>query len=265
MTDEVDPRLARRRRQIQEASARRRLKWTIATLLLAVCAGLVVALFQSSWFSVDTITVEGEVRVPVRDILEEVGIEPGVSIVAVRAGRAEDALRANPWVADAKVRVVWPRAVEVTVAEYRPVARVTAGEAWVVAADRGEVVAGAEDLAGPLVKIDVGTLAPGAVITDSRVLGALEFIAALPRELEPGLEVSATDSDLFAEVAGHRVELGVPDDMAQKALTLAVLLDDGVADGATINVVSPLRPAVANPQSFVEGSREGTTEPPPSS
>lgn len=265
MTGDVDPRLARRRRQIQEASARRRLKWTIAVLVLAVCSGLVVALFQSSWFSVDSITVEGGVRAPVEQILTDAGIVRGVSIVAVRAGRAEDALRSDPWVAEAKVRVVWPRSVEVTVVEYRPVARVTAGDSWVVAADRGAVVAVGERLVEPLIDVDVGAVAAGDEITDSRVLGALEFVAALPVELKTELRVSADGTDLLAEVSGHRVELGGVEDMAQKAVTLAVLLEDGVADGATINLVSPLRPAVANPQPVVEGSSEGATETSPSS
>ena len=88
VSDGVDPRLARRRRQVQEASARRRLRWTVVLLLLAVCAGLVVAVFQSSWFSVETITVTGQVRTPVLDLLEESGIEEGVSIVSVRTGVA---------------------------------------------------------------------------------------------------------------------------------------------------------------------------------
>jgi hypothetical protein len=48
--------------------------------------------------------------------------------------------------------------------------------------------------------------------------------------------------------------------MAEKAVTLAVLLKEGLEDGAAINLVSPLRPAVANPQPLVEGSQEVTTE-----
>ena len=72
--------------------------------------------------------------------------------------------------------------------------------------------------------------------------------------------VAGTDSELEATVAGHDVMLGAPEDMAQKAVTLAVLLEQGIADGAPINLVSPLRPAVANPQSQVEGSQEVTTQ-----
>jgi len=260
MTVEVDPRLARRRRQIQEASARRRLRWTITVLLLAVMAGLVVALFQSSWFSVDSITVEGGSRAPVVAMLEEVGIEPGVSIVSVRAGKAEDRLREDPWIAEAQVRVMWPRSVEVIVVEYLPVARISAGDSWVVSSGQGEVLTTAENLVEPLIRIDVGGVRPGAVLTDIHVLGALEFVRTLPAELKIDLVVEKSGEDLVATVAGHPIELGSPDDMAEKAVTLAVLLDQGLEDGAAINLVSPLRPAVANPQPPVEGSQEVTTE-----
>jgi hypothetical protein len=259
MTDSVDPRLARRRRQVQEASARRRLRWTITLLLLAVTVGLVVAVFQSSWFSVDAISVEGENRAPVLELLGEVGIEPGVSIVSVRAGRAEQRLREDPWIAEAKVRVVWPRSVEVMVVEHVPVAHVTSGASWVVGSSQGTVLATGVDLVEPFIDIDVGALQPGASITDSFVLGALEFVASLPLELKPGTVVEASGTDLNAVVAGHTITLGSPRDMAQKAVTLAVLIEDGLGEGAEVNLVSPLRPAVTNPQPLIETSVEGTT------
>ncbi|MEA2001102.1 MAG: FtsQ-type POTRA domain-containing protein [Actinomycetota bacterium] len=258
MTAEVDPRLARRRRQIQEASARRRLRWTITVLLLSVMAGLVVALFQSSWFSVDSIVVEGESRAPVVAMLKDAGIQSGVSIVSVRAGKAEERLREDPWIAEAQVRVVWPRSVEVIVVEYLPVARVSAGDSWIVSSGQGGVLTAADNLVEPLIRIDVGSVSPGAILTDVHVLGALEFVRTLPAELKIDLVVDKSGSDLVATVAGHLVELGSPSDMAEKAVTLAVLLEEGLTDGAAINLVSPLRPAVGNPQPLVEGSQEVT-------
>jgi hypothetical protein len=260
MAEEVDPRLARRRRQVQEASARRRLRWTVALLLLAVFAGLVVAVFQSSWFSIETITVEGEGRAPVLELLERAGIEKGVSIVSVRTGGAEEILRSDPWVAEVEVRAVWPRTVQVMIIEHVPIARVTAGSSWVVSSGQGVIVAAAEPLVEPVIKLDIGDTRPGSIVEDVTVLGALEFVAALPLELKAGLVVEANDADLFATVAGHRVELGLPTDMAQKAVTLAVLVDGGVEEGAVINLVSPLRPAVSNPEPLVETSQEVTTE-----
>lgn len=259
MTDPVDPRLARRRRQVQEASARRRLRWTITLLLLAVTVGLIVAVFQSSWFSVDSISVEGDNRAAVLALLEEAGIEPGVSIVSVRSGRAEERLREDPWIAEAQVRVVWPRSVEVVVVEHTPIAKVTAGPSWVVSSGQGVVLATGAPLVDPVIDIDVGVLELGSAITDTSVLGALEFVSSLPIELKDNLVVETDGSDLVAAIAGHEVVLGSSQDMAQKAVTLAVLIDEGLEQGAVINLVSPLRPAITNPQPLVETSLEGTT------
>ena len=92
------------------------------------------------------------------------------------------------------------------------------------------------------------------------ILAALEFVAALPIELKEGLVVRTPGVDLEATVNGHRVLLGAKTDMAQKAVTLAVLLEEDIPPGAMISVVSPLRPAVTNPQPVVEGSEEVITE-----
>lgn len=260
MSADIDPRLARRRRQVQEASARRRLRWLVGLLILAISGGIVVAVFQSSWFSVDAISVEGDVRAPVLSLLEEAGVEEGVSIVSVRAGRVEEKLLTDPWVAAAQVRVVWPRSVEVTVVEYIPIAKVTAGDSWLVSSGQGAVLAVGEDLVEPVIDVDVGAVVPGQKIEDPLVLGALEFVAALPVELKTDLVVEVDDQVLEAAVAGHAVALGRATDMAQKAVTLAVLLEEGVPDGAHISLLSPLRPAVSNPQPLVETSPEVATE-----
>ncbi len=260
MTQDVDPRLARRRRQVQEASARRRLRWTIGLLTVAVVAGLIVAVFQSSWFSINSISVEGADRSAVDAILKEGGIDQGVSIISVRADNVEEQLRRDPWIAEAQVRVVWPRSVEVAVVEYVPIAHVATGSTWLVTSSQGAVLAVGEDLVEPFVQIDAGDLAPGSIIDDPLVLGALEFISALPVELKEGLIIQSRDGELFGTVAGHEVLLGSTRDLAQKAVTLAVLLRESLEDGASINLVSPLRPAVTNSQPLVESSQEVTSE-----
>jgi hypothetical protein len=234
--------------------------------MLAITVGLVVAVFQSSWFSIDSIVVEGEVRAPVIALLEEAGVEEGVSVVSVRANHAEEQLVNDPWVAAAEVRVVWPRTIEVTIVEHTPIARVRIAEAspgdggWVVASPQGVVLTVGEQLVDPLIELPTTVTTPGALIAEPPILGALEFVAALPIELKPGLLVGQNDGMLEATVLGFSVELGTPRDMAQKAVTLAALLDEGVPTGALINLVSPLRPGVTNPQPLVETSGEEATE-----
>jgi cell division protein FtsQ len=241
------------------------LRWTIGLLVIAVAVGLVVAIFESSWLAVASIQVEGAERADVAAIIADEGVEVGVPIVSVRAGRLEERLRADPWIAEAQVRVVWPRSLEVSVVEYRPVARVKSGNTWLVSSTQGAVLARGQRLAEPFIDIEAGDLRPGDAIGDPAVLAALEFVSALPVELKAGLVISGVgSSELEARVAGHEVLLGSAEDMAQKAVTLAVLLDEGIADEATINLVSPLRPAVTNPRSEVESSQEETTQTPDS-
>ena len=261
MTDQVDPRLARRRREVQEASARRRLRWTIWLLGFTVVVGLVIAVFQSSWLAVSSITVEGANRADVARILDDAGVVEGEPIISIRAGSVEEQLRLDPWVAEAQVSVLWPRSIEVVVVEYVPIARVKSGASWVIASPQGVVLARGQRMVEPLVDIEIGPLQPGDRITDTQALGALEFVASLPIELKTDLAVRADGEDLIATVSGYTVIVGATTDMAQKAVTLAVLLEEQeVPAGASINLVSPLRPAVTNPQPEVEGSEEETTE-----
>ena len=261
MTDGVDPRLARRRREVQEASARRRLRWTIWLLAVAVVVGLIIAVFQSSWFAVDSITIEGAERSQAAALVQEAGVEEGVAIISVRAGAIEEKLRTDPWVAEAQVRVVWPRSIEVFVVEYIPIARVKSGATWLVASTQGAVLARGQRIVEPLVDIEAGDLQPGEAIDDPVILAALEFVAAIPFELKDGLSILGTAEEMEANVSGHRVLLGATTDMAQKAITLAALLDEQEIDpDAVISVVSPLRPAVTNPQPEVETSQDVTAE-----
>ena len=61
---------------------------------------------------------------------------------------------------------------------------------------------------------------------------------------------------MWAEVGGHPVRFGHPIDLADKGRALAALLEEDLPEGATIDVVSPRRPAVVplpNPGAEVEG------------
>ena len=153
-----------------------------------------------------------------------------------------------------------------TIVEHVPIARVridetATGEAgWVVASPQGVVLTVDQQIVDPLIELPTVVTSPGDLLTDERTLGALEFVAALPVELKPGLVIGESENALQATVLGYSVELGTARDMAQKAVTLAALLDEGVPEGAHINLVSPLRPGVTDPQPLVETSEEVATE-----
>ena len=85
------------------------------------------------------------------------------------------------------------------------------------------------------------------------IVGALRFIGALDPALGAGAVVFVDDGGLHVTVTEHRVRLGRPVDMAQKATVLEALLASGLEAGVAIDLIAPLRPAVANPQPEVEG------------
>jgi cell division protein FtsQ len=152
------------------------------------------------------------------------------------------------------VEVLWPGSVVVEVSERTPLAPVLAGGQWVLVGRDGGVIKLLGDLPpqDALVAIDQGPLVPGDIITDADAVGALQFIDGLSAQRRVGTRLSSEGGGLIAEVAGHMIRLGRPVDMGQKASVLDALLDTGVPDGVAINLIAPLRPAVANPQPEVE-------------
>ncbi len=256
----VDPRIAARRRGVREASARRRLKWVVGGILVLGLAGLVVAVLQSPWLAVAEIRIEGARVADVEGILRQAGVEEGVAMISVRAGNVEAALLEDPWIARAEVRVTWPREVDVVVLEHEPLAWVD-GNPGVILAQGGAVLASAATAGDlPTIESAAARLVPGDRVEDSDITAALEFIARLPEELRGDVVMEVRPAAITATVAGHPVELGSPVDMGEKALALAAVLTDGIPDGTAVNLVSPLRPAVGNPQPLVEGGPEGDAD-----
>lgn len=261
----IDPRIADRRRKIREASARRRLKWVVVGILLLLIGGLVVAGFRSSWLSVAEIRIEGAEVADVEAILQEAGVEVGVPMISVRASKIESALLDDPWIARAEVRVTWPRSVDVIVLEYEPLAWIAGSPGALVASGGAVLAVGEPDGAHARIEADVGDVAAGSEIDDAAIKAALEFLGVLPNALLDDAVLEVGSAAITATISGHAVELGSPVDMPEKAMALIALLEEGIPQAATINLVSPLRPAVAGPQPIVEGSPEGDSEAEPSS
>jgi cell division septal protein FtsQ len=253
----VDPRIHARRTQVRETWARRRLRWIVALVAIVIGAGIGFALLQSPWLAVRNVRVFGAVNSPVADILSDHHIVEGVPTVSVRPAAIEDALERDPWVAIADVRVTWPGTVEATVVERVPAGWIETTAGWMlVSADGVAVAAGAPTAGEPVVEAPIGPLGLGDTIADEDVVAAFEFLALLTPELAVDARVRTTSMGLEATLSEHPVLLGNRRDMEAKAATLAAMLEAGVPEGATVNVVSPLRPAVSNPQPLIESTGE---------
>ena len=249
----MDERLAERRRGVSEDRARRRLRWVI----IAIVTVLVVAggawLIRSPLLSISSVEINGAERSdPTVDVAAlDMGI--GTPTIDVRASEIEQSIEADPWVADASVRVSWPGSLRIDVEEHVPVAVAVADGGFILMARDGSAIETITQERS-LPTIDVGTLVlvPGETSTDALVIGAIEFATALPQERRAGAVVSVVDGSLRATVDGHAVRLGRPDDLALKAIVLDELLAQGLTAGASIDLIAPTRPAIRNPQPQVE-------------
>lgn len=267
MSTVVDGRIAARRRKVREAGARRRLRRVLGVVALAGLAGFTGWLFfQSTLLAVSEIAVAGHSNAPAEAIVAQTGLTAGIPTIAVDEAGVESALEADPWVAKAQVRVTWPGTVEVTVLEHIPAGWVAAGDRWVLASAAGAVLtsAAAPPEGAPVIELGSKRIRPGKVFGGPMVVGALEFAGNLPAPLAAGAVVKKGKTGLEAEIAGHQVVLGRPDDMAAKARAMVALVDAGLAPEAVVNLVSPTRPAVTNPKPKIESWYQVGAKPQPS-
>lgn len=257
MSVQVHPRLLRRRTSVQEHRARTHLRRALWVLLVVVAAWGVAWLAQSPLFSVAGIEVSGADRAAVDDILAAEEVYPGRPLVLISSGSVAAALEADPWVREATVRRVFPDRIVIDIEERIEVAVVPAATGWRTVSDDGHVMVQVAEPPDSLaiVEVSVATVAPGGERVSPRMEGVVEFLAALPTALRRTTTVTARGEELHATVQGHAVRLGRSTSMAAKAAALVAVLEDGrLAEGAVIDLIAPLRPAVGapNPQSLVE-------------
>lgn len=248
MKTKVDPRIQARRKEVREHGARRGLRKMIGLTLLLALVGGAVWLYQSEYLDVDTIVIAGAVESDPEAVLEAEGLTPGKPMLLsrVRSGRAERAIKDDPWVRDAVVRVELPDTIAVEVIEYLPGAWAKSPDGWLLISPEGVVLlkTPTPGTALPHVDVGVGVVQPGSVLDSAALLGALEFASHLPAVYRPGVAVDSRDGELWAEVDGHVVRLGEPRSMVDKALAMKALLDHGIEEGAEVNLVAPTRPAI---------------------
>jgi cell division protein FtsQ len=262
----MDHRIAERRQQVTEDRARGRLKWLIWGVLLVVAAGATVWLVNSPLLSIRSVTVTGAERTDPAAIANSLEAGLRTPTMSVNAGAVEAALLENPWIAQADVTVSWPGTLEIHVVERVPVVAIAIdGDTFQAAVDGVLVEHLTSGAIPPLISTDSSTPAHvGDRISDASTLGAIEFVEALPPALRRSTEVSVIGGAVGAEVDGVIVLLGRPTDMAAKAAAVEALIATGIERGSRIDVTAPLRPAVASPQSQLEGETETLEESQPS-
>jgi cell division protein FtsQ len=244
MTTRVEPRLADRRRAVAESNARRRLRrifWALVAIAVASALGWVA---QSPWFSIAHIAISGVSGSDAHQILDAAGVVEGTPLIAVGPRHVEELLEEDPWVVEATVRRVLPDAIEVAVTERTPLAWVSTGTQWAVVAADSTVLRHDAKPGGPSMRFEIPAAGVGGRIEDLRVTGGVEFLAGLPDETRTQTSLAERSGEVWAEVGGLVVRLGVPTEMAEKASALLAILEEGLPAGSIVNLMAPSRPAV---------------------
>lgn len=240
-------------------------------IVLGVIGG-VVWLLLSPTFSVAELEVTGVQSSDTAEVLVDHRVTEGRPMILIRTGAIESTLLRDPWVERAEVALDWPRRVVVSIVERVPAAWVETSEGWARRAVDGVALPGASEPDETMPHIVLPAVGSASAESDPLVLGALEFVDALPVALGSNSVVDVRSGELWAVVAGFQVRLGRPTEMSDKALSLAALIAEDPAPGSVINVIAPTNPAVTPPTTVGEqgsgeqgdtGEESGSTNPEP--
>jgi cell division protein FtsQ len=244
----IDPRLIERRREVAEDRARKNVGRLIRFLVVLGLIGGGVWLLLSPLLSVKEVNTVGIVASSTHRKLVDLGVLAGTPMILVRPGEVEMSLEGDPWVRDAVVELDWPNRVVVRVEERAPTAWVETAGGWSRLAVDGVTLFSASDPDDSMPWIRLVDVAATETETSPYVLGALQFVDALPEELRTGSTVRAeSNSELWAVVSGYQVRLGRPVEMEAKALSLSALLREQPPLGSTLTLIAPSHPAISPP------------------
>lgn len=253
----IDPRLADRRRDVAEDRARRNVNRILRFLAVVAVVGGVVWLMLSPTFSVESVEVSGVQTSETNTVLAANKVVAGRPLILIRTDAIEAELLGDPWVKEASVDLDWPRSVVVAISERSPVAWVENADGWFRRAVDGVALPGESVPDDTMGQIRLPSVSADDAVESPLMLGALEFIDTLPVALGSNAIVDERSGELWALVGGFEVRLGRPVEMADKALSLATLLEEPLVAGSVINMIAPTNPAVVPPGT--DGAIDGET------
>jgi len=241
----IDPRLMERRQAVAEDNAKRNVARLLRFLVVLTVVAAVVWLILSPWLSVSQVRTAGVSRSDANAILAEYGVVAGTPMIMLRAGTVEEELLNDPWIRDARVYVNWPNEVNVGVVERVPVAWVQTADGWARRSVDAASLPGGNVPDDSLPQVILPAVKSVDAESDPFLLGSVEFYDALPTSLWPLSAIRLNSGELWATVQGYDVRLGRPVEMASKAATLVVMLEESIPDDAVIVLISPTYPAIS--------------------
>jgi cell division protein FtsQ len=219
-----------------------------------------VAASRSSVFDVRRIEVTGTDHMHRPQIVRIAGVSNATNALWLDESVVERRLEAEPWIADADVRVTLPLTLEIAVHERSPVAVAQGTVTSLMAADGTALGSGRIPRSLPV--IELGAAGPVEGIRPSPVGAAGPVEGIRPSPVGAARALGAMAPPLRAQVArvrvlldgslelrlrgGPTVRFGTPEDAERKAVTIQRMLAWAGSEGTslrTLSVVSALAPA----------------------
>jgi cell division protein FtsQ len=254
----IDPRLMERRKSVAEDNAKKNVGRLLKFLLLVVVVGASVWVVFSPWLSVKQVLATGIRTSSANSVLAEHRVRAGTPMILIDVSRVESLLLQDPWVAEANIRREWPDTVLVDVVERNPAAWVRTEGGWTRRAGDGVGLPSEPEPDAEMVRIDMPHIPDSEATTSIELTGALEFATALPADLRAGTSITYQDNELWATVSNYQVRLGRSDDMTEKALSLAALLEERPPDGSILTLIAPTNPAWKAPSAADDGQNDSS-------
>lgn len=177
-------------------------------ILAALCVGLYFFL-HSGVFTVKTITVKGNQHFTAAQVQKLADLKTGINLFEFRAGKCEEKLEEDPYVAEADIKRKLPSGIEITVKERQEAAVVQIGKQYVLL-DRNGIVLQIAD------KMPRLTLLSGFTVASASADEQIETkdTDAYKRVMEVLKTMEA--SDLFfkkIEISGREIKAYVTDNL----------------------------------------------------
>jgi cell division protein FtsQ len=209
----------------QRAIGTRRMLMGVAAAVAAVLVVLArVGVARAPIFPVRSIVVTGAKRLTSAQVLRRASIPAGTTLLRVNAKAVENAVKADPWVADAKLVRHFPGALELRVTERTPAAIVDAGgtKLWLVDGQGVWLAKASSVQTSTLPSIrDIESLTPtvGMESASVELRNALQVWQGLSPELRAQVRtISAPTVDRTVLLLPHGVQVfvGSSEDIAKK-------------------------------------------------
>lgn len=208
---------------------------------VAVVVLLVVIVFFTPLFTVGSVEVSGNSRVPAEQVRKAADVSSGSSMFGVDTGRVADRVTKLAPVASADVSRSWPSTVSVTITERTPVAWARAANGAVELVDKHGV--GFASTAKPpkgMVQLRLDPVRPGSGETVA-ALGVLAHLSKQLRSKTTAVTAKSPDDVRLLLHGGKTVRWGGDRNNDKKNAVIAALL---TRKGKVYDVATPEMPTV---------------------